>query len=113
MREVKIKLHEKYNNKLMKAIFITFDQAHREKVLEALNSSMQRGFTCFEQVTGRGSKTGEPHYGSHAWPGENSAIIAMCDDDKVTGILNRMRQIDEERPMLGLRAFVLPVEQAL
>lgn len=97
----------------MKAIFITFDQAHRDKVIEALNSAMQRGFTCFEQVTGRGSKTGEPHYGSHAWPGENSAIVAFTDDEKVAGIIERMRKIDEERPMLGLRAFVLPVEQAL
>lgn len=97
----------------MKAIFIAFDQAHREKVIEALSSSLQRGFTCFEQAQGRGSKTGEPHYGSHAWPSMNSAIMAMCDDERVEPILARLKKLDEERPMLGLRAFVLPVEQAL
>ena len=97
----------------MKAIFIAFDQAHREKVIEALSSSLQRGFTCFEQAQGRGSKDGEPHYGSHAWPSQNSAIFAMCEDDRVEPILNRLKKLDQERPMLGLRAFVLPVEQAI
>lgn len=97
----------------MKAIFIAYDQAHQDSVIEALSSSMQRGFTCFEQVQGRGSKTGEPHYGSHAWPGMNSAIVTFCEDDRVSLILERLRKIDQESPMLGLRAFVLPVEQAL
>lgn len=97
----------------MKAIFIAYDQAHHDAVLETLNSCMQRGFCCFEQVQGRGSKTGEPHYGSHAWPGMNSAIIAMCEDDRIPLLLDRLRKLDEERPMLGLRAFVMPVEQAL
>lgn len=97
----------------MKAIFIAYDQAHHDAVIEALSSSMQRGFTCFEQAQGRGSKTGEPHYGSHAWPGMNSAIIAMCEDDRVPIIFDRLRKLDAERPMLGLRAFVLPVEEAL
>lgn len=74
---------------------------------------MQRGFSCFEQVQGRGSKTGEPHYGSHAWPGMNSAIMAMCEDDRIPLLFDRLRKLDEERPMLGLRAFVMPVEQSL
>lgn len=97
----------------MKAIFIAYDQAHHDSVIEALSSCMQRGFTCFEQAMGRGSLKGEPHYGSHAWPGMNSAIITMCEDDRVSHIFDRLRKLDEEKPMLGLRAFVLPVEQAL
>ncbi len=97
----------------MKAIFIAYDQAHHDAVIEILGSCMQRGFSCFEQVQGRGSKTGEPHYGSHAWPGMNSAIIAMCEDDRIPLLFDRLHKLDEERPMLGLRAFVMPVEQAL
>lgn len=97
----------------MKAVFIAFDQAHREEVIAALNSSMMRGFTCFEDVQGRGSVSGEPHYGSHAWPGMNSAILSMCEDERVPVIMERLRKIDHERPMLGLRAFVFPVEDSL
>lgn len=97
----------------MKAVFISFDQAHRDSVLAALNSSMMRGFTCFENVQGRGSVNGEPHYGSHAWPGMNSAILSICEDDRVSLIMDRLRKIDQESPMLGLRAFVLPVDQVM
>lgn len=97
----------------MKAIFISFDQAHRDGVIAALNSSMMRGFTCWENTQGRGSVDGEPHYGSHAWPGMNSSILSVCEDDRIPLILERLRQMDKERPMLGLRAFVLPIEQVL
>lgn len=97
----------------MKAVFISFDQAHYEKVVEALGSSLQRGYTAWEQTQGRGSMTGEPHMGSHAWPSLNSSILAVCDDNKVAPLLERLKKLDKERPMLGLRAFVLPVEQAI
>ncbi|MBO6012338.1 MAG: hypothetical protein J6P82_02320 [Bacteroidales bacterium] len=97
----------------MKAVFISFDQAHREAVIAALSSTMMRGFTMWEQTHGRGSENGEPHYGSHAWPGENSSILSVCDDNKVPLIMERLRKIDKDSPNLGLRAFVLPVEDAL
>lgn len=97
----------------MKAIFISFDQAHREVVVEALSRSLQRGYTMFPDTWGRGSKTGEPHLGSHAWPSINSSILTVCEDDRVPQIMQRLRAIDEETPMLGLRAFVLPVEDIL
>ena len=97
----------------MKAIFISFDQAHRDEVIEALGRSLQRGYTMFPDTWGRGSKTGEPHLGCQAWPGINSSILTVHEDDRVTPIMNRLRAIDEETPMLGLRAFVRPVEDML
>lgn len=97
----------------MKGIFIAFDQAHREEVTDALSNCMQRGFTMFPDTTGRGTNGGEPHYGSHAWPGQNSAIFTVCPDERVEKILERLKKIDKERPQLGLRAFVIPVEQAI
>lgn len=95
----------------MKAIFITFDQAHNEHVLEILEKNNCRGYTRWAEVTGRGSRTGDPHLGSHAWPSTNSAIIAIAPDEKVAPVMARLRQLDESTPLLGLRAFVLPVEQ--
>ncbi|MBQ7211044.1 MAG: hypothetical protein IJS19_00005, partial [Muribaculaceae bacterium] len=62
---------------------------------------------------GRGSKTGEPHYGSHAWPSMASAIITVVDDARVGIILDKLKEMDEARPKLGLRAFVWNVEQSL
>lgn len=97
----------------MKAVFISFDQAHAEKVVDILGQSLVRGYTAWEQTQGRGSKTGEPHLGSHAWPGMNSSVLTICEDEKVAPLLERLAKLDKEKPMLGLRAFVLPVEQVL
>ena len=97
----------------MKAIFISFDQAHRDEVVEALSRSLQRGYTMFPDTWGRGSKTGEPHLGSHAWPSINSSILTICEDDRVAPIMNRLRAIDEETPMLGLKEKEKQVEEML
>lgn len=97
----------------MQAIFIAYDMAHHEKVIEVLNACSCRGFTSFGTVQGRGSKTGEPHYGSHAWPSLASAMMTIVEDEKVDAVLNRLKAIDEEKPKLGLRAFVMPVTRTI
>ncbi len=97
----------------MKSIFIAFDQAQAETVQAILSRSNARGFSAWEQVQGCGSKTGEPHLGSHAWPTMNSAILTVVDDTQVEPILQRLREADDENPMLGIRAFVWNIEQAI
>ncbi|RHP61860.1 PG0541 family transporter-associated protein [Bacteroides sp. OF04-15BH] len=97
----------------MKSIMITFDQAYNERIVELLDRMNCRGFTRWEQVQGRGSKTGEPHYGSHAWPSMCSAIMTVVDDHKVQPLLDKLHEMDQETEMLGLRAFVWNVEQCI
>lgn len=97
----------------MKSVLITYDQAHHDGVIEALSASMCRGYTFLPQVGGKGSVTGEPHLGSHAWPSMNEAIITICDDHKVAPLFERLKKLDVENPLLGLRAFVWNVEDSL
>ena len=97
----------------MKSVFIAFDQAFQERIVEVLDLNNCRGFTRFEQVQGRGSKTGEPHYGSHAWPSMCSAIITMVEDEKVDNLLDALHALDVETEMLGLRAFVWNIEKCI
>lgn len=97
----------------MKSIFITYDQAHHDDVIESLNDSNARGYTYFEGVGGRGTKMGEPHLGTHAWPSMNSAIITVVEDTQVEPLLRRLKKLDEDNPLLGLRAFVWNIEQSI
>ena len=97
----------------MKAIFIAFDQAHYDHIVEMLERSNCRGFTAWDQVTGRGSVDGEPHYGSHAWPSMASAIITVVEDKRVPIVMAKLKAFNDERPKLGLRAFVWNVEDTL
>lgn len=96
----------------MKAIFISYNQAYNDEIIEVLDENGQRGFTRWEDIQGRGGIDGEPHYGSHAWPTMNIAVLAMVSDDKVDPILKGLRAKDEAAPDLGLRAFVWNIENS-
>ncbi len=97
----------------MKAVMILLDQAHYDQLVENLNSLNIRGFTSWKEVFGRGSKDGIPHYGSHAWPSVNNAILTVVEDDRVPFLLNYLKKMDEESANLGLRAFVWNIEQMI
>ncbi len=97
----------------MKAIFIAFDQAYYERIIEMLQRNNCRGFTAWQQVLGRGSKQGDPHYGTHAWPSLASSIMTIVDDDHEDAILRKLHEMDAETPKLGLRAFSWTIEKSI
>ncbi len=68
-----------------------------------------RGFTGWEELMGAGSKDGEPHLGTHAWPAMNSALISVMEDEKATAFMARLKKLDEENREQGLRAFAWDV----
>lgn len=94
----------------MKGVFIAYDQAYNMEIAEALEELGCRGFTMWQDISGRGGFTGDPHLGSHAWPTMNNAILAFVPAEKVEDILAKLKAMDEETPDLGIRAFVWNVE---
>ena len=97
----------------MKAILIVYNQAYNQEIVELLEGCGQRGYTVWEEIGGRGSETGEPHLGNHAWPTQNHALLTAVPDSLVPQIMNLLRATDRDNEKLGLRAYVLPVEDAL
>ena len=97
----------------MKAIFVAYNQAYNQEIVELLEGLGQRGYTVWEEVGGRGSVEGEPHLGNHAWPTQNHARFTVVEDSKVPAIMAHLRDTDAANKDLGLRAYVLPVEDAL
>ena len=94
----------------MKAILITYNQAYYDEIAKVLNDNGVKGFTEWNEIKGHGSETGEPHYGTHAWPTLNNAIISIVPDGAVDGILKQLKEKDRKAPELGLRAFFWTVE---
>ena len=82
------------------------------EVVDILENLGCRGYTMWNDIAGRGSESGEPHLGSHAWPTMNNAVLAFVPAEKVEDILNEIRLKDEETPALGIRAFVWNVERS-
>ena len=94
----------------MKAVFIAYNQALTDAVNNLLDRRGIKGFTRWEEVHGRGSHTGEPHFGSHTWPAVNSAILAIAEEEQVKPLLASLKKLDSKAEQQGLRAFVLNVE---
>lgn len=97
----------------MKAVMITYDQAHHEAIVTLLERSNCRGYTAWPEVTGCGTKTGDPHLGSHAWPTMNAAIFTVVSDERLEPLLERLANLDAERPLLGLHAFAWTIEKSI
>lgn len=97
----------------MKAVMITLDQAHYAQIVDDLSRLNIRGFTSWKEVSGRGSKTGDPHYGSHAWPSLNNAILTIVEDERVQPLLDYLKKLDTEHENLGIRAFVWNIENMI
>jgi len=97
----------------MQAIFIAYDQAHHEAILDLLERNSCRGFTSFGEVQGRGSVKGEPHYGSHAWPSLGGAILTIVEDSRLESVMTRLKELDDSKPRLGLRAFVWQITRSI
>ena len=97
----------------MKAIFISYNQSLNDRVMTALDRHHVRGFSKWGLTLGRGSTDGEPHYATHAWPAMNSSILTIVNDEKVTPLLDSLREIDAQAPQHGIRAFVWEVTEQM
>lgn len=97
----------------MKAVLIIYNQVNTERIEYMLDHLGVRGFTFFEHVQGRGSVSGEPRRGTHTWPEMNSAIITVVEDGMVDNILESVKKLDSINKEIGIRAFVLNVENAV
>jgi nitrogen regulatory protein PII len=97
----------------MKAVFIPYNQAYKERLIVILEKMNIRGFTMWDQVQGRGTDKGEPHYGDHAWPTMNSSILTVIPDEKVDELLKKIHEMDMKTEMQGIHAFVWNIEKTV
>ena len=89
----------------MKAIFISCNQALYVEVQQTMAKLGVHGYTAWEELMGAVAVDGEPHLGTTTWPILNSAILSIVEDDKADTLLAALKQLDQENPQLGLRAF--------
>ena len=97
----------------MKAVFVIYNQAYNQEIVQTLENLGQRGYTVWEEIGGRGTLDGEPHLGNHAWPTQNHALVSMMEDSLAGKVMEALRNLDNANPKLGLRAYNLPIEEAL
>ncbi len=89
----------------MKAAFLVYNQAFVDEVAKVLHDLSIKGYTRWDDVKGRGTQTGEPHLGSHAWPSKNMATLCIVEDNVAKELNKRIQILDEGAPEQGLRVF--------
>lgn len=97
----------------MTGIFIAYNQAYYEEIIELLEKHHSRGFTRWSEINGRGTYSGEPHMGTHTWPTFNDAILTFVEDEFVDEILEALHQLDTITEELGLRAFSWKIDKTI
>lgn len=93
----------------MKAVMIIYNQANTEKIEYMLDRLGIKGYSLWENVQGRGTSTGVPHLGTHAWPEINKCVLAVVEDGIVESVLEKIKKIDAINEDVGIRAFVWEV----
>ena len=97
----------------MTGIFIAYNQAYYMEIVELLEKNYSKGFTRWNETSGRGSRGGEPHMGSHTWPTFNDAILTFVEDEFVDNILNDLHELDTKTEELGIRAFSWKIDKTI
>lgn len=100
-------------NDTLKAIFISCNQALYPEIIALFDKRHLKGYTAWSEVMGRGSKSGEPHLGSHAWPTLNSAIMIILPAEVAPSLLDDLRAIDRKSEQQGLRAFEWDITRSI
>jgi nitrogen regulatory protein PII len=97
----------------MKAVMIIYNQAHTERVEYLMDRLGIKGYSLWENVQGRGSHTGVPHLGTHAWPEINKSVLTIVENDIVDDVLATVSKINTINEEVGIRAFVWEVEKSV
>jgi hypothetical protein len=94
----------------LKMVIIAVDEGLIDYIEEAFTKLQIRGFTRIDNSKGQGSVEGEPHLGTHIWPGLNFLFFVVTSSDKAKKLMDEIRTIDQHEGAPGIRAFLLNVE---
>jgi len=96
----------------MKMVFIVYNSAISEEVMEALQEIGVENYTKWDRVLGKGPISGS-HFDSDVWPGVNSMLAIAIEDEKKDRIIDKIRELKSKEALRkeGIGAFVLPLEE--
>ena len=95
----------------MRFVFIVYNIAINDEVMETVRKLGLKGYTRWEEVTGVGKLSG-PHLNTHIWPAKNSALGVVAEDEKAGLLMEEIRQLRKPMAKEGIKAFSWKVEDS-
>lgn len=94
----------------MKMVLVVYNIFVEEEVQEVLQKAQVPCFTQWPRLLGKGLSTG-PRMDTSVWPGANSALMTVTDDEKAQSLLEAFQRLREGAARReGVKAFLLNVE---
>jgi len=93
----------------MKMLFITYNEAVDEEVMEIVDAVPIEGYTKWTKVLGKGTTSG-PHLSTHVWPKANNVLMIGAEDGQAEKLIERMRELRAKVGHEGVKAFLMPLE---
>ena len=95
-----------------KMVFISYNEAIDAEVMDALAQTCAAdSYTKIPGVFGKGALSGT-HMGDDIWPGKNNLLFVGCSAAEARQLLAAVRELRKTLGKEGVKAFVLPVEEA-
>ena len=96
----------------MKLLMIICPAERRKQLADIVEKHGVHSFTELPEVIGEGA-TGK-RFGSNIWPGKSTLMFTVAPDDKVAELVETLKECRKNLfPDEGMKAFVLPAEEAL
>lgn len=96
----------------MKLLMVICPEERRDQVTALVEKHGVHSFTELPQVTGEGV-TGK-RLGTHVWPNKSVLMFTVVSDEKTNELVAALRECQQGLfPGEGMKAFVLPAEEAL
>ena len=92
-------------------VFIVYDRAIDEEVIDLLEKMDLSYYTKWRDALGVGRH--DPHLGDEIWPGLNNAVMVVAGEEKKDILLDSVKSLQTSFPSVGLRAFIVPVLDAV
>jgi len=96
----------------MKLLMVICPEDRRDLITTLVEEHGVHSFTELPQVIGEGV-TGK-HLGTHIWPGKSVLVFTVVTDEKKDELVIALKECQKNLfPGEGMKAFVLPAEEAL
>lgn len=92
-------------------VMIVYNEALDDEVMEALNKCASNNYTKATGVFGKGNASGT-HLGNDTWPGRNNILYIACEEKEAKELLSAVSSLRKNLGKEGVKAFVLPLEEA-
>lgn len=96
---------------MLKMVLVIYNEAIDLEVMEILGKSGLKNYTKVMGVFGRGETSGT-HLGNDIWPGRNNLLYVACEEKQSKQLISEAKDLRKKLGREGIKAFILPVEDA-